>query len=324
MSLISVVIPVYNERPCVEALFERLNRLQAEGGEEYEFIFVDDGSSDGSADIIRKLATVNQNVRYIIFSRNFGHEAATTAGLDNALGDAAVIIDADLQDPREVIPQLIKKWRQGYQIVYAQRRSRKGESWRKRLSSWLFYRIVRKLSDVDIPVDTGDFRLIDRSVLNEFKKCREHDRFVRILLAWTGFKQTGVLYDRDERYAGQSKYSMLKLIILAFDVVLGASNLPLRIGILAGLFVFALSLIMIAIIVIQKLLFGIAIPGYALLVTGIFFLGGMQLLLIGLVGEYVGRIFRQTQQRPLYIVAERSVSLSPMSKDVLGGPASDL
>jgi polyisoprenyl-phosphate glycosyltransferase len=310
MSLISVVIPAYNEASCLDALFTRLKRLQQAGGDGYEFIFVDDGSTDGSDEIIRKLASANDNVKYMIFSRNFGHEAATTAGLDHAAGDAAVIIDADLQDPPEVIPELIEKWRQGYQIVYAQRRSRKGESWRKRLSSWLFYRIIRRLSDVDIPVDTGDFRLIDRAVLDEFRKCREHDRFVRILLAWTGYRQTGVLYDRDVRYAGKSKYGMLRLIILALDVVLGASNLPLRLGILSGLCVFILSLVMIAIIVVRKLFFGIQIPGYALLVTGIFFLGGMQLLLIGLVGEYVGRIFRQTQQRPLYIVAEKSPALS--------------
>ena len=313
MSLISIVIPVYNEQPCLEALFERLSKLQATGGEEYEFIFVDDGSSDGSAEIIRRLAAANDNVKYIVFSRNFGHEAATTAGLDHAVGDAAVIIDADLQDPPEVIPQLIEKWRQGYQIVYAQRRSRKGESWRKRLSSWLFYRIIRKLSDVDIPVDTGDFRLIDRCVLDEFKKCREHDRFVRILVAWTGFRQTGILYDRDQRYAGKSKYSAHSRLILALDVVLGASNLPLRLGVFLGLLAFAFSLFMVANIVVQKLFFGIPIPGYALLVTGIFFLGGIQLLLIGLVGEYVGRIFRQAQHRPLYIVAERSQDLAKVA-----------
>ena len=311
MSLISVVIPVHNEGSCLPALFDRLSKLQNSRTDDYEFIFVDDGSFDNSKDIIRNLASQHKNVKYIFLSRRFGHEAATTAGLDHTCGDAVVIIDGDLQDPPEVIPQLIEKWHEGNYIVYAQRRSRKGEPLRKRFASWLFYRIIRNLSNVDIPVDTGDFRLVDRRVVNQFRRCREQNRFVRGLVAWTGFNQVAVAYDRDARYAGKTKYNMLKLIVLAFDAVLGFSNLPLRFGILAGLLVCLLSFFMTGNIFVQKIFFDIPIQGYALIVTGIFFLGGIQLLLIGLLGEYIGRIYQQTQQRPLYIAAEKSETLPP-------------
>ena len=309
MSLISVVIPVYNEQECLPALFERLDRLQSSGSDRYEFVFVDDGSTDESRRIIVELAARNESIKYIIFSRNFGHEIATTAGIDHAGGEAVVIIDADLQDPPELIPELVAKWRQGYQVVYAQRRSRKGEGVLKRFTSWLFYRVICRLSDVDIPADTGDFRLMDRRAVEHFRRCREQSRFVRGLVAWTGFRQTAVQYDRDQRQGGEGKYGLFKLIVLAFDAVVGFSNVPLRIGILLGLMACLFALTIAVVVFLQKLINGIPIPGYALMVTGMFFLGGVQLLMLGLLGEYIGRIYRESQRRPLYIISEKSDSL---------------
>jgi dolichol-phosphate mannosyltransferase len=320
MSLISVVIPVFNEEGNLEALHQRLGALVMEAGDRCEFLFVDDGSRDGSREIIRRLAAADPRVRYLLFSRNFGHEQATTAGLDRAAGEAAVIIDSDLQDPPELIPQMVRKWREGYQIVYAQRRARKGESVFKKASSWFFYRLVRRMSDCDIPPDTGDFRLIDRRVVAEFRRCREQNRFVRGLIAWTGFRQAAIPYDRDERLSGRTKYSMLKLLRLAFDAILGFSTLPLRVGLVLGMLVSVVAFVEMCRVLYQKLFTGIPIPGYALQTTAILLLGGAQLLVIGLVGSYVGRIYRQTQSRPLYIVAEESEEPSSPAAAQTPGP----
>lgn len=309
MALVSVVVPVYNEETCLKTLAERLFALQNHGDDRYEYIFVNDGSSDSSLEILRDLAQHNPNLMYISFSRNFGHEAATTAGLDCVRGDAVVVIDADLQDPPELIPELLEKWRQGNQIVYARRRHRKGEKASVKLTSWLFYRILNWLSDVNIPVDTGDFRLMDRCVVDEFIKCREQNRFVRGLVAWVGFKQVAVLYDRDQRYAGATKYGGFRRILLALDAVVGFSTVPLRLGLILGSIVCIFSLCAMFWIVLQKILWGIPVKGYALLTGGLFLLGGVQLLVIGLLGEYIGRIYHQSQQRPLYIIAEKSESL---------------
>ncbi len=309
MPKISIVIPVFNEQGCLEALFERLRQVERAVDEDFEYIFVDDGSTDGSGEIIRVLARSHDNIRYIMFSRNFGHEAALTAGLDHAGGDAAVIIDADLQDPPEVIPELIAKWNEGFKIVYAQRRRREGESVAKKWSSWLFYRIIRMLSGVDIPVDTGDFRLMDSAVVEQFRRCREGNRFVRGLVAWTGFQQTAVLYDRDARHAGRTKYGFFKLLRLALDAVFSFSDVPLRIGVYIGIAVVIFSVLMVVNMICQKLFLGLDIPGYALMVSGMFFLGGVQLAMLGLVGDYVGRVYRQTQNRPLYIIFEKSDKL---------------
>jgi polyisoprenyl-phosphate glycosyltransferase len=307
--MITVVVPVFNEEKCLPALFARLLSLQESSAEEYEFVFVDDGSRDQSLSVIKDWAKQHSNVRFISFSRNFGHEAATTAALDHASGDAIVIIDADLQDPPEVIPSLIEKWREGYQVVYARRRVREGETVFKRMTSWLFYRLISWLSNVAIPPDTGDFRLMDRVVVEQFRRCRETSRFVRGLVAWTGFKQTAILYDRDERYGGVTKYNVLKLIALALDAVLGFSDYPLRIVVYLGLLVCAASTGMAIKMAAEKLFWGISIPGYALLSTGLFFLGGTQLFVLGLLGEYIGRIYRQSQDRPLYIIGEKSREL---------------
>ncbi len=318
MALISVVIPVYNEQDCLEALMGRLLAVQSACGETFEFLFVDDGSIDGSRDILRRLSAEHENVRTIFFSRNFGHEAATTAGIDHAGGEAIILIDSDLQDPPEVIPEMIATWRQGNQIVYARRRTRKGEGPIKKLTAWLFYRIIRKWAEVNIPPDTGDFRLMDRSVVQQFRRCREQNRFVRGLVAWTGFRQAEVLYDRHERFGGQTKYNFVKLLVLALDAVLGFSIKPLRMGMALGLLVMTAALAVTAVVVGQKIIGDIPIDGYAMLATGVFFLGGVQIFLIGLVGEYVGRTYRQVQQRPLYIVMEKSASL-PQGPEGLAG-----
>jgi len=309
MSLISIVVPVFNEEQCLETLIQRLREVSEKGEHCFEYIFVDDGSTDQSLEIIENLSERYSDIKYISFSRNFGHEVATTAGLDHTHGDAVLIMDADLQDPPELIPEMVRKWEQGYHIVFARRRSRKGERAFKRITSWLFYRIIRGLTDVDIPANTGDFRLMDRCVVEHFRRCREQSRFVRGLVAWVGFKQTAVLYDRKTRHAGETKYGAIKLLILGIDAVLGFSNMPLRVGVLTGLSVCLICICIVASILIQKVFLSIAIPGYALVVTGIFFLGGVQLCITGLVGEYIGRIYRQCQNRPLYIIASKSKSL---------------
>lgn len=309
MSLISIVIPVYNEQDCLPALYDRLHALQQSSADSFEFIFVDDGSTDDSRKIIRAFADRRPDVKHIFFSRNFGHEMATTAGLDHAGGDAVVIIDADLQDPPEMIPSLIEEWHKGSDVVYARRLSRHGETIWKRFSAWLFYRIIRSLTDVDIPSDTGDFRLMDRRVVEHLRQCREHSRFIRGLVAWTGFRQTAVSYARDIRHAGKGKYNAARLIMLAFDAVLGFSNVPLRLGILLGAIVCLTSVGLGLSVIVQKLWLGLPIPGYALLVTGVYFLGGVQLFMLGLVGEYVGRAYRDAQRRPLYVIAEKSAQL---------------
>jgi glycosyltransferase involved in cell wall biosynthesis len=320
VSLISIVIPVFNEQDCLGALMDRLLAIQSATGETFEFIFVDDGSSDNSRNILHQFAAAHTNARTIFFSRNFGHEAATTAGVDHAAGDAVVLIDSDLQDPPEVIPELIAKWREGFQIVYARRRTRKGEGVVKRFTSWLFYRVIRRWAEVDIPPDTGDFRLMDRCVVHQFRRCREQSRFVRGLIAWTGFRQAAVLYDRHERFGGQTKYNLFKLIMLAFDAVIGFSIRPLHMGMVLGLVVMLLAVGISAVVIVQKTVWGIVIPGYAMLASGMFFLGGVQIFLIGLVGEYVGRTYRQAQQRPLYVILEKSDQLPPGPEGLAGKP----
>lgn len=301
---LSIVIPLLNEQDTLRELHQRLVAVAQRNGLEHEIIFVDDGSTDDSPRVIRELAAADPGVVGLRFSRNFGHEAASTAGLDAATGDAVVLIDADLQDPPEVIDQMIARWKEGSQIVYAQRRKREGESAFKKVTSWLFYRVLNALSDVEIPMDVGDFRLIDRAVVLGLRQCRETDRFVRGLVAWTGFKSTAVLYDRPARKAGVTKYRPLKLLLLSVDAAVGFSITPLRIATWIGFLVTLISLEEAARITIQKLLGFQTIPGFALQTVGLFFLGGVQMMLLGIIGEYIGRIYRQVQNRPLYLVAE--------------------
>jgi glycosyltransferase involved in cell wall biosynthesis len=264
--------------------------------------------------VLREIAAADPAVVVLRLSRNFGHEAATTAGMDAATGDAVVLMDADLQDPPEVIEQMVQVWHGGSadttgggggaDIVYTVRRHRQGESAFKRSTSWLFYRLLRMVSDVDIPMDSGDFRLIDHKVVAALRQCREQDRFVRGLVAWTGFRTASVLYDRPPRHSGRTKYNPVKLLVLSVDAAIGFSIKPLRVATGVGFVVTLLSLALAGVVTVQKLVWGIPVQGYALLASGMFFLGGVQMLMLGLMGEYLGRVYRQAQGRPLYLVAE--------------------
>jgi polyisoprenyl-phosphate glycosyltransferase len=303
---LSIVIPLLNEEANLVLLHQRLCAVTDKLGCQRQIIFVDDGSTDQSARIIGELAATDPTVTGIEFSRNFGHEAASTAGLDHADGDAVVLMDADLQDPPELIEQLVARWRDGFDIVYAVRSDREGESLFKRCTAWAFYRILNLMSDVEIPRDTGDFRLMDRRVLNGLSQCRERARFIRGLVAWTGFKTTAVGYNRPGRHGGETKYNPLKLLWLSLDAAVGFSILPLRMATALGFAVTLVSLMLVCIIVIQKLFMQIEMQGYALLASGLFFLGGVQMLLLGVLGEYIGRIYRESQGRPLYIIRRRS------------------
>lgn len=306
--LYSVVIPVFNEEGNIPELYQRLTNLLSSISKEYEIIFVNDGSTDKSLEKIKELSLSDGKIYYISFTRNFGHEAASTAGLDAARGDCVILMDADLQDPPELIPEMIDLWQKGYHLVYAKRRKRHGESFFKRVSAHIFYRLLNLLSDAKIPIDTGDFRLMDRAVVGDFKKCREQNRFVRGLTAWVGYNQVAIEYDRPERYAGETKYSPFKLLLLSLDVITGFSTVPLRIATLMGFLVTVLSMALILIIVLQKLFFHLDIPGYAFLATGLFFLGGVQMFFLGILGEYIGKIYRQVKERPLYLVREQNIN----------------
>ena len=305
--LCSIVIPAYNEEKTIAELTRRLSFVLPPLSIDYEIIFVDDGSSDRSLDIIKELCSYDGKICYLSFTRNFGHEAASTAGLEAARGDCIILMDADLQDTPELIPEMIRLWRNGYQLVYAKRRKRHGESIFKRVTAKLFYQFLNLLSDSKIPIDTGDFRLMDRAVVNDFLKCREYSRFVRGLTAWVGYRQIAVEFDRPERYAGETKYNLVKLFLLSLDVITGFSITPLRVITAAGFVIACLSMLLTSIVVVQKLFFNLVIPGYALLASGLFFLGGIQIFFLGLIGEYVGRIYRQVQQRPLYLLKEQNI-----------------
>ena len=300
---VSVVIPLLNEQDNLRPLHARLVATLDALGVSRELIFVDDGSTDASVSVIEELAAADATVIGLTLSRNFGHEPASTAGLDAATGDVAVLMDADLQDPPELIGELLARWREGNRIVYATRRHRAGESFFKRSTSWLFYRMLNALSEVDIPMDTGDFRLVDARVLDALRRMRETDRFVRGLVAWTGFKSAQVFYDRPARFSGETKYRPVKLLLLSFDAIVGFSITPLRFATMVGLGVCVLSAVFVVAIVAQRV-FGhvFEMQGYALLTSGLFFLGGSQILLLGLIGEYIGRIYRREQDRPLYLI----------------------
>jgi len=301
---VSVVVPVYNEEGCLTELHARLEAVFKSAQVPYELIFVDDGSTDSSLDAIKSISGADERCRYVSFTRNFGHEAASTAGLQRAQGDAVVLMDADLQDPPELIPTLIQKWREGYEVVYVRRGKRRGESLFKRLSAWVFYRMLNVLSEVKIPSDVGDFRLMDRKVVEAFRNLPETNRFVRGMIAWLGYRETGVDCDRPQRKRGRTKYDPFKLTYLAFDAVVSFSTSLLRLSTLTGFLVGLASLVIVVVIIVQKLFFGIPIQGYALVASGLFLLGGLILLYLGLLGEYVAKVYRQSQARPLYIVKE--------------------
>jgi polyisoprenyl-phosphate glycosyltransferase len=304
--LLSIISPIYFDEDGIGELYRRLSTVVAtiDPPVDHELIFVNDGSTDGSLDQLKAL-TDDPAVRVIDLSRNFGHQLAITAGMDNAAGDAVVVIDSDLQDPPEVIPEMVAKWREGYKVVYGVRTQRPGETRLKLLTARLFYRLLNRLSDTDMPLDSGDFRLLDRQVIEVLRDMREGSRYVRGLVAWTGFSQLALPYQRDPRFAGESGYNLRRLLQLAMNGITSFSERPLRVALQLGALVTCVSALLAIWIIATTLWGGRGVPGFASIMVGILFFGGVQLLSIGVVGEYVGRVYREVKQRPLYIVNER-------------------
>jgi glycosyltransferase involved in cell wall biosynthesis len=300
----SIVAPIYNELDNLTELHRRISDVMSVSKEPWELVLVDDGSTDGSTGRILELAKQDKHIRPVIFARNFGHQPAITAGWDYARGDAVVIIDADLQDPPETIPELIAKWRQGYEVVFAVRAEREGEGWFKKTTAALFYRIVQRITDVKIPVDTGDFRLMDRKVVDVLKTMHERHRFPRGMSAWVGFRQIGVPYKRAARHAGVTKYPFNKMLKLALNAITGFSYFPLQMATYFGFVTAGLAIIAIPVVIILRIAGHGAFLGQATTLLAVLFLGGVQLIFLGVLGEYLGRIYDEVKGRPLYIVRQ--------------------
>ncbi len=312
MKTISILIPAYNEEQVLDKLFTRLANLANDTkGYEFEFLFINDGSKDKTLSVIKDYAEKDSRVSYLNLSRNFGKEIGMIAGLDHVTGDATVIIDADLQDPPELIPKMIKFWEDGYDDVYAKRKSREGESWFKKFSSKMYYRTLQKTTHIPIQQDTGDFRLLDRRVVEALKQFRESQRNTKAMFSWVGFHKKEVLYNRDARAAGETNWNYFKLIELAIDGITSFTTAPLRISTYIGLLVSAATFLYLVILIIRTIFFGADLAGYPSTMAVILFLGGIQLLSLGIIGEYVGRIFNETKQRPLYLIEEYHNGKSP-------------
>lgn len=305
---VSVVSPVFNEEETVDEFYRRATAaLQSISPPvDYELLFVDDGSTDDTATVLGKLAESDPRVAVINFSRNFGHQLAITAGIDHAKGDAVVVIDSDLQDPPEVVAEMVDRWREGWDVVYGQRMARPGESRFKLVTARGFYRTINWLSEVPLPLDAGDFRLMDRRVVEVLKDIREENRYVRGLVSWVGFRQCALPYARDPRYAGETKFSLRKMVRFAADGIASFSEKPLRLAVQLGSLVTVVAFCTALYLVIGKITDPSSqLPGYASMMTVILFLGGVQLLTIGILGQYLGRTYRETKRRPLYVIAER-------------------
>ena len=300
----SIIAPIYNEFDNLAELYQRVRKVMSAMDGTWELVLVDDGSSDGSTGRILELAKLDKHIRPVIFARNFGHQVAITAGWDYARGDAVVIIDADLQDPPEAIPELIAKWREGYEVVYAVRAEREGETWFKKTSAALFYRIVHRITDVNIPVDTGDFRLMDRKVVEVLKTMRERHRFPRGMSAWVGFRQVGVEYKRAARYAGETKYPFRKMLKLALNAITGFSYFPLQVATFFGFVSAGAAILAIPVVAVLRLAGSHFFEGQATTLISVLFLGGVQLISLGILGEYIGRLYDEAKGRPLYIVRD--------------------
>jgi polyisoprenyl-phosphate glycosyltransferase len=301
---ISIIAPIFNEAETLPELYSRVTAVMDSTGEPWELILIDDGSRDSSRDMIRQMAQEDERVRPVLLARNFGHQIAVTAGLDYSRGQAVVIIDSDLQDPPEVILELIEKWREGYEVVYAVRAEREGESWFKLQTASLFYRMIYRITDVKIPLDTGDFRLMDRKVVNVLNQMREHHRFLRGMSAWVGFNQIGVPYRRAARFAGETKYPFRKMFKLALTAVTGFSYFPLQMATYLGFGAAGLSIIMIPVVIILRSLTDTELVGQATTLVAVLFLGGVQLISLGILGEYLGRVYDEVRGRPLYITSQ--------------------
>lgn len=300
----TIIAPIYNELDNIPMLFERVSEVMDSTNESWEFVMVDDGSADGSTQAILDLQESHEQVVPVIFARNFGHQIAVTAGLDYSRGDAVVIIDADLQDPPEVILDLIEKWREGYEVVYAVRAEREGESWFKLATAKAFYRLIQRITDVNIPLDTGDFRLLDRKVVDVMGQMRERHRFLRGMSAWVGFNQVGVEYQRAERFAGKTKYPLRKMLRLALNAVTSFSYFPLQLATYLGFIAAGMSILSIPVVFGLRLAGSQSFFGQASTLVAVLFLGGVQLISLGILGEYVGRLYDEAKGRPLYIVRE--------------------
>jgi glycosyltransferase involved in cell wall biosynthesis len=304
----SVVIPVFNEAESITEFHRRLSVISRKAGDTWEFIFINDGSTDASPELLKQFAHSDKRVRVIDFVRNFGHQIAVTAGLDIAQGRAVIVIDADLQDPPEVIPELIARWREGNEVVYAVRSEREGETWIKQMTAKLFYRVIFRITDIKIPLDTGDFRLLDEKVVSVMRQMRERHRFLRGMASWVGFRQVGVPYRRQARYAGKTKYPFSKMLRLALNAITSFSYFPLQLATYVGFICAVVSAISIPIVIILRFSGSGAFFGQATTLISVLFLGGVQLICLGILGEYVGRIYDEVKGRPLYIVRDPSAS----------------
>jgi dolichol-phosphate mannosyltransferase len=301
----SLVIPIYNEEENIMEMYRRLHDVIEQLDGDAELILIDDGSRDRSLSMMRELHHRDNRVHYLSLARNFGHQIAVTAGLNFVQGKCIIVMDADLQDPPELILTMIEKWHQEYQVVYAQRISRQKESWLKRLTAYLFYRILRRLAKVDIPVDTGDFCLMDRQVVDILNSMPERNRYIRGLRAWVGFRQTSVLFERNPRFAGDVKYTFGKSLSLAIDGIISFSTVPLRLATYLGIISAAIAMIMIVLVLYWRIFAPVShLIGYTLITISMFFLGSVQLICIGILGEYIGRIYEEVKGRPLYTLKE--------------------
>ncbi len=300
----TIIAPIFNELENLPILQQRISEVMDQTGKPWELVLVDDGSTDGSTEVIRELAVKDERIRPVIFARNFGHQIAVTAGMDYSRGDAVVIIDADLQDPPEVILEMIEKWQEGYEVVYAVRAEREGETFFKKFTAAFFYRLIYRITDVNIPLDTGDFRLMDRKVVNVMNAMKEHHRFLRGMSAWVGFKQIGVSYKRAARFAGETKYPLKKMLKLALTAITGFSYVPLQLATFLGFASAGISVIAIPVVAIMRITGESAFFGQATTLIAVLFFGGVQLISLGILGEYIGRIYDEVKGRPLYIVSE--------------------
>ncbi len=300
--IISIIVPLYNEEEIVKNTVIQLNKVASDWSEDFEIIFVNDGSSDQTYQILKGIAKNNKKIKIINFSRNFGHQMAFTAGIDFAKGDAVIVIDGDLQDPPEIMTKFIKKWKEGYQVVYGKRLQRKGENLFKLISANLFYRFMAILSDISIPKDAGDFRLMDRIVINKLTSMREKHRFIRGMVSWVGFKQISVEYVRNSRIAGKTKFPLNKMLKFALDAIFSFSTTPIKYTFYIGFFSTILSFSGIIFALLSRLITDNWVSGWTTIIIAILFIGGVQLISIGVLGEYIGRTFEEIKRRPLYVI----------------------
>ncbi len=301
--LISILIPAYNEHESLPLLYDRLIKLMnSQAKYDFEVLFVNDGSKDNTLDLIKFLRKKDPRINYVNLSRNYGKEVAMAAGFDYVKGDALVLMDADLQDPPELIPEMIKYWEEGYDDVYARRKSRKGESPLKKLTSWGFYRVLQSMTNIEIQKDTGDFRLLDRRCVEAIKQLRESQRYTKGLYSWIGYNKKEILYDRDPRIAGKTKWNYRRLINLSIDGITSFTTSPLRWAAILGIIISCAGFIYMLAIILKTLIYGVDVSGYASMMVVILFLGGIQLIFLGLIGEYLGRAFYEAKRRPLYFI----------------------